>query len=380
MRKTVVQFGAGNIGRGFMGQIFTDAGYEVVFVDVSPELIRQLNETRAYPLQFAGPTHFDRRTIGPVRAVNGRDLEAVAAELEQCDFACTAVGGGALPHLAPALAAGIRRRAAPLDVILCENQLHCDRWFRGILAQHLTGAELARVGLVESVVSRMVPVVPPEIREEEPLLAIAEDYSVLPVDARGFVGTPPEVPAMELAERFQARVEQKLYVHNLGHAVAAYLGHQAGCRFIHEAMERPEIREVVAGAMREGGEALVRKHGVPPADVKQYVDNLLVRLANPRLQDTVLRVGRDPARKLREDDRLVGAGLACLEQGVEPVNVVRGIVAALRFAPEDDPTAPEVQQWVEQYGPLGALRELAGLEPEHPLARRVMAQWNDRSR
>src|SRR5690349_4578030 len=104
---TVVQFGAGNIGRGFMGHLFTEAGYEVVFVDVVPEVVWALNGRRAYPLRLAGPDRFETLTIRPVRAVDGRDLEAVAREIAACDFVCTAVGVPALPHLAPGLAAGI---------------------------------------------------------------------------------------------------------------------------------------------------------------------------------------------------------------------------------------------------------------------------------
>ncbi|MGV3724844.1 MAG: mannitol-1-phosphate 5-dehydrogenase, partial [Actinomycetota bacterium] len=60
---TIVQFGAGNIGRGFMGQLFTEAGFEVVFVDVVPEVVSALNQRREYPLRLAGPDRFETLTI-----------------------------------------------------------------------------------------------------------------------------------------------------------------------------------------------------------------------------------------------------------------------------------------------------------------------------
>jgi mannitol-1-phosphate 5-dehydrogenase len=37
-----VHFGAGNIGRGFVGQLLHDSGYEVVFADVADALIESL--------------------------------------------------------------------------------------------------------------------------------------------------------------------------------------------------------------------------------------------------------------------------------------------------------------------------------------------------
>src|SRR5579872_6370209 len=207
MSKTVVQFGAGNIGRGFMGHVFTDAGYEVVFVDVVPDLVSGINQRRAYPLRLAGPDRFETLTIAPVRAVNGRDVPAVAREIAACELACTAVGVAALPHVAPALAAGIRERGRSLDVVLCENQLRCSDLLRGYLEYHVGAPELRRVGLVESVVARMVPVVPEEDLRRDPLLVIAEDYPYLPVDRTAFVGPVPPVPALQPVASFGAYVE-----------------------------------------------------------------------------------------------------------------------------------------------------------------------------
>jgi mannitol-1-phosphate 5-dehydrogenase len=372
---TVVQFGAGNIGRGFMGQIYTEAGYEVVFVDVSVELVSGLNERRAYPLRLAGPDRFETLTIQPVRAVDGRDLPAVAEEIARCAFACTAVGVPALPHVAPALAAGIRERGGSLDVVLCENQLRCSDLLRGYLLQHLDEEELRDVGLVESVVSRMVPLVPEADRDRDPLLAVAEDYPKLPVDRSAFVGQIPPVPAFQPVENFDAYVERKLFVHNMGHATAAYLGYARGCRTIHEAMAVPEVRAAVTAAMAEAGEALARKHGFDRDELLRHRQDLLRRFENAALNDTVLRVGRDPVRKLRPEDRLVGAALTCLDWGVEPEAIVRGIVGALRFDPGEDPGAQTVRSVLREHGVGQALGQFTGQRPDSELGRRVIAGW-----
>ncbi len=377
LAKTVVQFGAGNIGRGFVGQIFTEAGYEVVFVDVSPELISGLNERRSYPLRFAGPDRFETLTVRPVRAVDARDVEAVAAEIQRCSFACTAVGVSVLPHLAQPLAEGIRRRQGVLDVILCENQLHCSDLLRGLLRKHLDDEQLARVGLVESVVSRMVPVVPEEVRLGDPLLAIAEDYPRLPVDATGFRGTVPDIPALNPVRNFAAYVERKLYVHNMGHAVAGYLGFLAGCRYVHEAMALPDVYARVLAAMEETCEALARKHGTEREELLEHRLNLARRFANAALNDTVLRVGRDPIRKLRPEDRLVGAALTCLDWGVTPKQAAAGIAAALRYDVPDDPASQRIQTVVRETGIGQALYEFTGQRPDSELGRLVLEAWEE---
>jgi mannitol-1-phosphate 5-dehydrogenase len=372
LRPTVLQFGAGNIGRGFMGHLFTEAGFEVVFADVVPEVIAALNERGAYPLRLAGPDRFETLTIGPVRAVDARDTDAIARELGTCAFACTAVGVAALPHLVPPLAAGIKGREPPLDVILCENQLNCSSLLRGLLEPHVPAEKLAQVGLIESVVSRMVPLMDEVERARDPLLVVAEDYHRLPVDRAGFVGEIPHVPALVPASPFIAYVERKLYVHNLGHAVAAYLGYLRGCATIPEAMSVAEVCEIVEGAMEEGCEALARKHGSDRSELRSYSADLLRRFRNAALGDTVLRVGRDPVRKLRPDDRLTGAALTCLDWDVNPVNIVLGIAAALRFDPPGDPGAEAVQTVMRNEGPGQALLQFTGQRPDSDLGRRVM--------
>jgi mannitol-1-phosphate 5-dehydrogenase len=375
VQRTVVQFGAGNIGRGFMGQIYTEAGYEVVFVDVALPIVEALNARRAYPLRLAGPDRFETLTITPVRAIDGRDVEAVAAELASCAFACTAVGVPALPHVAPALVAGIQKRGKVLDVILCENQLHCSDLLRGYLARHLSEGELENVGLVESVVSRMVPVVPEAERAADPLLAVAEDYPRLPVDRAAFLGAPPQVPALQFVESFPAYVERKLFIHNMGHAVSAYLGYEAGHEYVHEAMALPSVRRVVEGAMAEAGEALARKHGLDRAETARHRADLLRRFQNAALNDTVLRVARDPVRKLRPEDRLIGAALTCLDESVEPENIVRGIVAALRYDAPSDPGAATVQQAIRTEGLGQAFQQFTGQRPDSELGRCVLDAW-----
>jgi len=67
----LVQFGAGNIGRSFIGQLFSRAGYEVVFADVVPEVIRLLNERRRYRVEIKDDPP-GTIWVENVRAVDGR--------------------------------------------------------------------------------------------------------------------------------------------------------------------------------------------------------------------------------------------------------------------------------------------------------------------
>lgn len=110
----LVQFGAGNIGRSFIGQIFSKAGWEVVFVDIDPAVIEALNGKRRYTVVVKDRVE-ETIVVQNVRGVLASDPEAVSAQIAGADLLATAVGQGALPRVIKAIAAGIleRRRLSP---------------------------------------------------------------------------------------------------------------------------------------------------------------------------------------------------------------------------------------------------------------------------
>ena len=333
-RGTAVIFGAGSIGRGFMGQILHEAGLELVFVEANAALVDELNRARRYPLLLVGPTRHERLEIDGVRAVSAMNVDAVAQELSHCEVACSAVGVRILPRIAPAVALGAARRRdegdRPLNLILCENQLHSSKILRDAVMAQKHPPVLDHFGLVESVIGRMVPLPDPS-RGGDPLEVRAEDYMKLPLDAAAIRGELPVHPAFRPVSPFEPWVERKLFLTNMGHATAAYVGDLFGCNTIAEAMQVEAVASVVRTAMEAASAALSMAHAFPLPELLDETKDLLIRFANPGLEDTVSRVGRDPGRKLGREDRLIGAAFLCLKSGQNPAPVCVGIAAALRF-------------------------------------------------
>ena len=48
--KTAVMYGAGNIGRGFIGALLAHSGYHVTFIDVAEDVIDAINALGRYPV------------------------------------------------------------------------------------------------------------------------------------------------------------------------------------------------------------------------------------------------------------------------------------------------------------------------------------------
>jgi mannitol-1-phosphate 5-dehydrogenase len=379
--KKAIQFGAGGIGRGFIGQLFARSGYEVAFAEVETRIVEAMNVTRRYPLRVVSEAGDTESFVEGVRAVSGADVEAVTREIENAEVIGTAVGAGVLPKIAPTIAAGLSLRwrtgiLAPLNIILCENLVDADKAFREMVAAKLQGADRERlsrlVGFVRASVGRMVPVMTDEMREGNPLRIWVEPFDRLPVDAAAFVGPPPRIVNMECVSPFQPYVDRKLYIHNMGHAAVAYLGAARGYRFIWEAVGDVDVARVARSAMEEAAAAISAEHGIDIAPLRSHAEELLSRFANKKLGDTVERVGRDLPRKLAPRDRLVGALSLCAKHGLERGHIAEAIAAALRFP---DSAGTSVKDMIAAEGPGAALRKICGLDPADADYRRILKRY-----
>ena len=377
--KKAVQFGAGNIGRGFLGQLFSQSGYETVFVDIDRRVVDALNQRRSYTIEIA-EEKIQTITIDKVRAIHAEDSERVAEELKDADIAATAVGNAALPQIAPLVTKGIQRRADseskyPLNIILCENLLNAAKIFREYVFSHLEESYQAYVehnlGLVESVVSRMVPILPEEIRRKDPAFVRVEKYCTLPVDGTAFKGSTPEIKGMVLSPNIKAYERRKIYTHNAGHAICAYLGYLKGYTYIWESLKSPEIYRMVRDALKETGRALIEQEKFSPKEQWQHVEDLLQRFSNRVLEDTVYRVGRDPLRKLAKEDRLIGSATLAWKYKIEPLNVCKGIAAALKYDCKEDAQAVKLQSYLQSKGMDWVLSSVCELEPEGKIGKLV---------
>jgi len=382
MRK-VVQFGAGNIGRGFLGQLFSESGYETVFVEVKEEIVSLLNKQGYYKLKIVGDNPQDL-VIKNIRAVNGKDKDKIAQEIRSADLIASAVGAKNISSVAFLIAGGIIERAKnnieePINLIICENLARASKVFRDCLFKKIEKKYYCYVnshlGLVESVISRMVPVIPPQIRESDPTFIMAESYNILPVDKRGFKGKIPRIKGMIPYDNLIAYEEQKLFIHNTAHAICAYLGYQKNYKYIWESIEDKQIRDIVGGALMDTGNALIKKHHFRPQEQKALIDNIIQRFGNQALGDTVARVGRDPIRKLSPGERLIGAATLAYEYGTAPENIAKGIASALLFNEKKDEEAKKLISLRERKGLNYILRNICQIDPQGELAQLIKKDY-----
>jgi mannitol-1-phosphate 5-dehydrogenase len=367
--KKAVMYGAGNIGRGFIGQLFSESGYEVAFIDVNMDIINKLNSDGEYPVGVLSDTGSQEITVTNVRGVNGADIEKVAVAIAEADIMATAVGVNILPKVAKPIAKGLKKRwqsnrMDPLNIIICENLLDANLYLAKLIKHELDEVQNGYfdklVGLVEASIGRMVPVMTPELQQGNILRICVEEYAELPVDRDGFKGRIPDIKNMQLASPFAFYIRRKLFIHNMGHALTAYLGKLKGCEYIWEAMKDPFIKLAVLRAMQDSARALSGEHSVELGVILDHADDLVYRFGNKQLGDTVNRVGNDVVRKLSPNDRLAGAASLCIAHGINPASICLGIAAAMSFDSKDA-GLKGVNGIITEKGPEAVLKEICRL-------------------
>jgi mannitol-1-phosphate 5-dehydrogenase len=376
MGGVAVHFGAGNIGRGFVGLLLHRAGHEVVFVDVVDTLVDALNSTPTYLVREVG-RHSAEERVGGYRAVDSRTHERPAvADVAGADILTTAVGTTNLKLVAPIIAAGLRSRragAAPLVVMACENAINATDLLVGHL-RHLVPADewpelAAKAVFANTAVDRIVPAQPPGLG----LDVTVETYFEWVIERRAFRGREPSIPGVTWVDDLAPYIERKLFTVNTGHAATAYHGFVRGIEKVSEALADVEVRTAVEGVLAETKQLLVAKHEFTAEAQQAYVDKILQRFASPYLTDTVERVARQPLRKLSRSERLIGPAAELAERGTRPEHLLATVEATLSFAVPDDPESVELQQVLRTLPAAEATQRITGLRPADPLYADVLA-------
>lgn len=375
-----LHFGAGNIGRGFIGKLLADSGVEVIFADVNDNIIDQLKAQRSYHVKIVGDSINTLENVTNVTGVNSKDENAVIDLFKNVDLVTTAVGPNVLKIIAHTIAKGLIARFAagnnmPLNIIACENMVRGTTFLKEQVFTHLTPEQQAEaeklVGFVDSAVDRIVP--PVQADESDPLLVTVEEFSEWIVDETQFKGQIPAIGGMEKTNNLMAFVERKLFTLNTGHATTSYFGKLKGYRFVKESIEDEGIKADVRATMQESGAVLIKRYGFDPQAHAAYIEKILKRFANPFLVDDVDRVGREPLRKLSYNDRLIKPLRGTLEYGLPNQHLINAIAAALAYRNEQDLQALELAKSLAENGVAQTVRKYTELQDEAVIERIITA-------
>ena len=364
--KSMIQIGAGNIGRACIGRLFHNIGYKVYFSDVNKDLLSLLHEHKSYPVRLVGKDCDKTLTIDNIDILPSIDTERQQL-FNDISIITTAVGVNILDKIAPLIAEIISYRFSVnnrefLNIIACENAIrassslkkHVETLLNNDVIEWMKGC----VAFPDAATDSIVPL----ISSENPLLVTCENFAEVIIDKNSFLGLLTETEELYLKDDLDAYIERKLFTLNTGHAITAYLGFYHKYKTIKEAIANPEILHIVKSAMEESGAVLIKRYQFNPQTHADYILKIISRFENPFLDDEVERVGRDPMRKLSQNDRLVKPSLGAIEYNLPYTFLLQGIKFALLFNCQDDPSSIEMNMILKNHTSLDALLKITHLD------------------
>jgi mannitol-1-phosphate 5-dehydrogenase len=366
-----VLIGPGRIGCGFVGHVLASAGYELLVVGRSP-IVEQLERARAYRVRLVERGSAVETEVSGVRALRASDPRAIDA-IAEADLVCVSVGAANLPGLAHLLAAGLARHPRTVNVLAFENAPEAAAVLAAAVAEREPSA--ARHGFSGALVSRIVTRRLGDLHGSAPLTFVGDPAASFVVHGPSLRAPLPAIPHLRSVEDYEAWVQKKLFTFGAGHATTAYLGALKGYRYVHAAIRDPEIRARVLDAMEEGRRGLEARYGAELAGDREELEAIVARFENAALNDPIVRVGRDPLRKLGCADRLLGAARLAEAAGVLPSRLALAAAAALCFICPGDPSACLLQDRLGKVGAGAILQEVAGVAPESGLGKLITSLW-----
>lgn len=376
--KKAVHFGAGNIGRGFIGEILFENGFEIAFVDVNEKIIDALNERGSYEIEIAeeGQRHV---AVSGVRGINNaKNPDDVVAAIAEADIVTTAIGPNILPFIAGLVAQGIEARQAagnttPLDVLACENMIGGSEFLYEEVKKHLSEAGLAfaeeYIGFPNAAVDRIVPAQ----SHEDPLFVVVEPFNEWVVETSRMKNSALKLDKVHYETDLEPFIERKLFSVNSGHATSAYTGAYYGAKTILEALQNVTVKNNVEAVLAEIRSLLIAKWGFDEAALVDYHKVIISRFENPFIVDEVTRVARTPIRKLGFDERFIRPIRELKERGLSYQYLLQTVAYVFAYQDETDEQSVQLQALLAEKPLSEVVKEVTGLTDQELIAEIVDA-------
>lgn len=362
-----VHFGAGNIGRGFIGETLADNNFEIKFVDLNETIIDELNKRNGYDIQIAAPNGKEIHVKNVSGINNKKNPQKVIEAIQNADLVTTAIGPNILKFIAPLIADGLKARMdagndKKMDVIACENMIGGSSKLKEYVYDNLDEetAEFVSnyIGFPNAAVDRIVP----QQEHDDPLFVSVEPFKEWVVDESQMKNPDIKLKGVEYAADLEPYIERKLFSVNTGHATVAYNGNYVGYKTIDEAVQDESIVEKLKNTLQETGNLLIDKWDFDKKELTDYQNKIVNRFKNPYISDSISRVGRTPIRKLGYNERFIRPIRECNERGLDYKTMMSTVGKIYTFDVPTDKESVELQQMLKNDNLEDVVKKTTGLK------------------
>jgi len=339
--------GAGKTGRGFLADII--GGQEITFIDKNKDLVDKLRADGKFEIYYFG----DKKPKKEVRfkaAYTWEDVTEIDA-----DLIFVSVGGSNLPEVGAALKRFIK---AGQQIIVCENASHPARMLGEAIG-------IDSVNISESTVFCTTI-------EKAGLDIHSEGYPYLQFDAEPMKNNLPAVQNLRPIENFGNFLTRKLYTYNSASCIIAYLGYIKGYTVYGEAANDAEILALLDQNYELMNDCMCREFGYEAEDQREFAILSRKKFTDRTIADTVSRNAREPQRKLKAAERILGPLMLAEKYGADTTVLALTTAAALLYS---DPSDGEWERLRAEKGIEGVMKDICGLKESDRLYADILQKY-----
>lgn len=371
----VIILGAGRIGRGFVTQIMLLNGEKITYFDVSKEMVDKLNESKEYTIHVLGHPELDIAHKG-YKAYTIDDTDQLAKEWAKASFIFTACGGKNMKSVGKTIAKAFKKLVSDGNVHL-SNIMTCENWvdpakdLKNSILEELNDQERElfenNIGVGENVILCTGTGSPDPSKVTNAMDTWIQNFPYLPMEKEAIKGELPNWKYVDFVEHFGNLLTQKLYTNNTSCGSVSYLGTLLGKKYMAEASNDPVIEPIMDEIYNEINEALIKGMGIDPESQYAFSKRAKAKYQDRDIVDLLSRIARDPLRKLRPNDRLIGPSRIALSVGVKPKAIALCTAAALFYYNPEDESSVNLKKMREEKGIHYILENVCELNPNEEL-------------
>lgn len=375
--KKVLIVGAGRLGKGFVGETFDQAGWDLVFLDKDPEVVGALEKKGRYHVKVHRVEEIQNRVVTNFRAYTCDSQYSVMDDFLETDVIVLPLYPEDFKEAGEYLSKCFERfyemqPQKKLTMICITNKNYLIPKITQDFKAHLS--EGAGKWFDENVAVRDSII----RRSTDAKSNVSTEIDTVAVNSLLIQGPVyhdlQDVEWMEVTDKIEMLKDIKVFVVNGPHAALAFLGYQKGLGTIPEAESDPEIGALAGQVAAELTEAVMKEYPI----TKEELHNLTYFApAKGILPDSIYRVAYDPIRKLSKGDRLTGSAELCLKHGVEFAAIAKAMAAGFAYSEPRDKNAQLLQKEIERLGIEETVSKYTGLEKENPIARKVVKEYGE---
>lgn len=369
--------GAGKEGKGYMGDVYEYAGWNVTFLERDPAVLKAMEDNGGYTMKAIRLDGVRERKISNYNAYLTDEARSCEQAFLDADLVTLCIYPEDFPEFVNYIAPCIEKRAKEyperkLTILSCTNKNHYMKEVEGFFLNALSDEGKKWFG--ENVALRDV------IVRRACNAKSQYDVNISAVTASTLLIQPPlfvdlsDVEFMELRDGIEDLKDIKLYTSNCPGAVTAYASYVKGYKTTNEGRVDPELAKLRKDALNESMQGILASY---PITEKELHDFVFTDQPEGTTVELVARQAIDPLRKLMRHDRLVGPAMLCFEHGIIPKALIQAIAYGLCYDEPTDPSAVKMQEMIREKGIGKAAAEITGLPEGQGLLKLVVEAYGE---